>query len=135
MQTTNRSTLSQVVGLTSSSNRAVIPKVTVIAASVLALYFQDLAIIFSDALQDEATSHILLIPLLFLYFIYRKRKMLHAVIPHENTVQPRSIRHFSARAASRTVMLFEWQAPIQKGGNVICQTLTRPLMKQGLRLA
>lgn len=95
MQTTNRSTLSQIVGLANSSTRAIILKVTVIAASVLTLYFQDLIIIFSDALQDEATSHILVIPLLFLYFIYRKRKMLHAVIPHENTAQPRSIRDFS----------------------------------------
>jgi exosortase len=91
------------VGLTSSSNRAIILKVTVIAASVLTLYFQDLIIIFSDALQDEATSHTLVIPLLFLYFIYRKRKMLHAAIPHENTVQPRSIRDFSALSG---VLLF-----------------------------
>jgi exosortase len=87
--------LSQIVGLTSFSNRAIILKAAVIAASVLTLYFQDIIIIFSDALQDEATSYILVIPLLFLYFIYRKRKMLHAVIPHENTAQPRSIRDFS----------------------------------------
>jgi exosortase len=56
-------------------------KTLIIAISILALYSQDLIIIFNDALQNEAINYILAIPFIFIYLIYRKRKMLMVTIP------------------------------------------------------
>lgn len=69
----------------SPSSLVVILKTSSIAIAVLALYYQDLHIIFTDALQNELSSYALAIPFLFAYFIYRKRKMLRATIPTEST--------------------------------------------------
>jgi hypothetical protein len=43
----------------------------------------------NDALQSEITNYMLAIPFIFTYLIYRKRKMLRAVIPLENQNQPK----------------------------------------------
>lgn len=67
-------TTKQLATLKSVSSLAVILKASVITIAVLALYYQDLNIIFNDALQNEATSQVLAIPLLFAYLLYRKRK-------------------------------------------------------------
>lgn len=56
--------------------------VTILAATIV-IFYQDLAIIANDALQSEFMSHILAIPFLFSYLIYRKRKMIRASIPFE----------------------------------------------------
>ena len=64
---------------------ALIIKIITAAAAAIALYSQDLIIVFTDALHDESASHILLIPLIFAYLIYRKRKMLRAVIPAQDS--------------------------------------------------
>jgi hypothetical protein len=49
-------------------------KFSVIAVVVVAVYCQDLSIVFNGALHDEATFHILAIPLLFAYLLYRKKR-------------------------------------------------------------
>ena len=59
-------------------------KIVTITGAVLAIFNQDLTIIANDALQTEFMSYILAIPFLFAYLIYRKRKMLRAVISLEN---------------------------------------------------
>jgi len=51
----------------------------------LALYWQDLIIVGKEALQSELASHILAMPFLVAYFIYRKRKMLRAVLSFESS--------------------------------------------------
>ena len=56
-------------------------KITIVTLATVAMFFQDLAIIFNDALQNETTSYILVIPFLLTYLIYRKRKMIKAAIP------------------------------------------------------
>jgi exosortase len=53
-------------------------KFSVIAAVVVVFYLQDLSIVFGNAFSDEATFHILAIPFLFGYLLYRKRKMVAA---------------------------------------------------------
>jgi len=63
---------------------AVAIKFSVIAAVVIAFYFQDLTLIFRNALSDEATYHILAIPFLFGYLLYRKRKMAGAALTQNN---------------------------------------------------
>jgi exosortase len=89
-------TLSQPSRLQALRNSAVqitILKSAALAFAVITLYFQDLRIIFIDALQNEATSYILLVPILFAYLIYRKRKMLVATTQIESRMQERSTRH------------------------------------------
>jgi exosortase len=60
---------------------AVALKITIITFTTVIVFFQDLAIIFNDALQNETTSYILVIPFLLTYLVYRKRKMIKAAIP------------------------------------------------------
>ncbi|MCW4005709.1 MAG: exosortase/archaeosortase family protein [Candidatus Bathyarchaeota archaeon] len=55
-------------------------KLATISISIIALYAQDLIIILNNALQDDASFHILAIPFLFSYFLYRKRKMVSAAL-------------------------------------------------------
>ncbi|MCJ7431283.1 exosortase/archaeosortase family protein [Candidatus Bathyarchaeota archaeon] len=86
-------------------------KIATVLIATIALFSQDLAIIFTDALQSETTSYLLAIPFLFAYLVYRKRKMLAAVIPLENRNQPRETRHLPAIAGvllSITAVLLYW---------------------------
>ena len=61
-------------------NLALALKIATLASAIIVFYFQDLSIVLVDALNNEATSHILLVPLIFAYLVYRKRKMLRATI-------------------------------------------------------
>lgn len=56
-----------------------------IIGATMAIYFQDLTIIANEALQSELTSHVLAIPFLLAYLIYRKRKTLRAAISFETS--------------------------------------------------
>jgi len=111
-------------------------KVATIIASTLAIFHQDLAIIINDALQNEATSYVLTIPFLFIYLIYRKRKMLRKVIPLENKEQPKKTRHLPTIMGiliSTTAILLYWQGsytftPLQY------HMLTLPIFTVGLTL-
>lgn len=86
---------------------ASIPFLSVQAAAILfgtlALYWQDLTMVANEALQSESASHILVIPLLLGYLIYRKRKMLRAVIPFESSKpMAKDILH---READRSIVV------------------------------
>jgi len=61
-----------------------IKAVTIILITI-AIYFQDLATVANEAIRSEVMSHILAIPFLLAYLVYRKRKMLRATIPLETT--------------------------------------------------
>jgi len=73
-------------------------KAATIAVAVIILYLQDLAIVFNDALNNEATSYILVVPILLIYLIYRKRKMLRATMPTKPENQPKNTRHIPTLA-------------------------------------
>jgi len=45
---------------------------------ILIVYWQDLTILINEALQNEAVSHIILVPLLVSFLIYRKREFVKA---------------------------------------------------------
>jgi len=102
----------------------------------MAIYFQDLNIIFNDALQDEATSYILAIPLLFAYLIYRKRKMLRVVIPFEIANQPKQTKHLATLLGillCTTAIMLYWRGsytftPLEY------HILTLPIFATGLTL-
>ena len=66
------------------ANLNLILKIVTIITATLAIFHQDLTIILNDALISESMSYILVIPPLFIYLLYRKRKMLTAIIPIEN---------------------------------------------------
>jgi len=86
-------------------------KTATVLIATIALFSQDLTILFNDALQSETTSHLLAIPFLFAYLIYRKRKMLRAVIPLENKNQPKETRYLpiiSGILLSITAILLYW---------------------------
>lgn len=55
-------------------------KFSILTFSVIALYLQDLSMIFGGALSDEASFHILAIPFLFGYLLFRKRRMIAAAL-------------------------------------------------------
>jgi len=64
---------------------AVTLKTATILAATIIIFYQDLAMVANDALQSEFMSHILVIPFLFSYLIYRKRKMIKTSIPFESS--------------------------------------------------
>lgn len=57
---------------------AIMLKFSVIVAVVVAFYFQDLSIVFRGATVDESMFHILAIPFIFAYLLYRRRRMINA---------------------------------------------------------
>jgi len=56
---------------------------TSITLAILIVYWQDLTILANEALQSEAVSHIILIPFLISYLIYRKRELVKASFAFE----------------------------------------------------
>jgi len=86
-------------------------KIAAVTIATIALFSQDLTMLFSDALQSETTSHLLAIPFLFAYLIYRKRKILRAVTPIKNTNEPKETRHLpliSGVLLAITAILLYW---------------------------
>lgn len=53
-------------------------KTATMIAATLFLFSGDLIVIFSDALHDETTGHVLVIPVIIAYLVYRKRKTIAA---------------------------------------------------------
>jgi exosortase/archaeosortase family protein len=64
---------------------AVAIKSLFIVGVVVAFFLQDLNLVFKNALGDEATYHILAIPFLFGYLLYRKRAMVSATLKQEGS--------------------------------------------------
>ena len=58
-------------------------KVGAILILVLAVYSQDLTLVANEALHSEIMSYILAIPIMFLYLLYRKRRVIGAAITFE----------------------------------------------------
>jgi hypothetical protein len=58
----------------SGSNSVLSLKLAIIVFATLIIFYQDLALVANDALQSEFMSHILAVPFLFTYLIYRKEK-------------------------------------------------------------
>ena len=74
---------------------AIALKFSIIAIAVVALYSQDLTMVFTGALTNESTYHILAIPFLFGYLLYRKRKMINASLQPAQTVTQGFQKYFS----------------------------------------
>jgi exosortase len=86
-------------------------KISAVFVATIAMFYQDLALLFSDALQNETTSYMLAIPLIFAYLVYRKRKMLRAAIPLNGDHQPKNTRYLDSLAGillAATAVLLYW---------------------------
>ena len=66
--------------LTGSIRKFYIPiiSVSLVILTISIVYWQDLAILINEAVQNEAVSHIILVPLLASFLIYRKRELVKA---------------------------------------------------------
>jgi hypothetical protein len=87
-------------------------KIATIIAATVTIFHGDLALIFNDAWQNETTIYILVVPFIVAYLIYRKRKMLRAVMPLSGNHQPRNVRNlasFTGVLLATTAILLYWQ--------------------------
>ena len=75
--------LSKIKALVAPGMRFAMLKFGVIVFAVIAVYFQDLSLVYADSLQYEGYSYILLIPVLIVYLLYRKRNILAATVLDE----------------------------------------------------
>lgn len=131
----NIKTSFHLAALREPSNLTLATKAAAIAVAVIAIYFQDLNLIFTDALYNESTSHILLIPLLLAYLVYRKRKMLRAAAPtrSRSTASPRYLATLSGILLCATAIVLYWYGsytftPLEY------HVLTLPVFTAGLTL-
>ncbi len=79
--------------LTNYNKATLTLKIAAITLAILAIYHQDLITIANEALRSELMSHILAIPFLFSYLIYRKKKMLKATIPLQEPKRSKNTIH------------------------------------------
>lgn len=66
-------------------------KVMAMLIIILAIYLPDLTFIANEAMHSELMSYMLAIPILFVYLIYRKRKMIQAAITFETPKPTRQV--------------------------------------------
>lgn len=71
-----------------NSSHPIISGSAILLASLI-VYHQDFSILVNEALQSDVTSHILVMPFLLAYLVYRKRKMLRAVASIEPSARAR----------------------------------------------
>ena len=98
MQETKIPTTIKMASALNQHRLAIALKFSVITLAVVALYFQDLSMVFKGALTDESTFQILAIPFLFAYLIYRKRKMINAALQPPQTGTRGFQKYFSTLA-------------------------------------
>lgn len=86
-------------------------KFSTIAVVAVVLYLQDLSIVFNNALHDEAYFHILAVPFLFAFLLYRKRKMIRATVQFRESNGFWQTRHFQTLIGvllSTTAVIAYW---------------------------
>ena len=115
---------------------ALILKFSAVTLLVIALYFQDLSMVFTDALSNEQTYHILAIPPLLAYLLYRKRKMLSAAVRQKESNSNAVAKHFSLLAGILVcaIVLFLYWNVSYTFTPLEYQMLTLPLFVVGLVL-
>nr|MDO8133500.1 exosortase/archaeosortase family protein [Candidatus Njordarchaeum guaymaensis] len=71
-----------------------IVSIFLIILTVLILYWQDLSILANEALQNEATNHIILVPFLAAFLIYRRKELSKALLSAEKLKRKSSLVSF-----------------------------------------
>jgi len=59
-------------------------KLITIMSITLTVYWQDLMIIFTESLYNNFNNYIIIIPMIFIYLVYKLRKVLLATISYNN---------------------------------------------------
>jgi exosortase/archaeosortase family protein len=77
--------VTQLLKLKSASAVSICIKASVVIATTLIFFYNDLSLILANALNDETSLYVLAVPVLFGYLLYRKRKMVRAVISANST--------------------------------------------------
>jgi len=93
------------------SNYFTVLSAFMIVLTILAVYRQDLAIIVNEAFQSEMVSHVILVPLVISYLLYRKRRMIEASIALEKTQETTrtvSLEDFVGLAICISALLLYW---------------------------
>ena len=86
-------------------------KVGFVTALTVALFFNDLIVVFNDAFLNESTNYILLIPFILVYLVYRKRKTLRAVASLDKSNETTKVHHLPIAIGSllaATAILLYW---------------------------
>ena len=109
-------------------------KVLVMLSAILLFYGQDLRAAFLDAFQNESANYVLLVPVIFGYFVYRKRKMLKAVIASDGSARNSTfLVTLSGILLCTTAVMLYWY-----GANTFSpleyQVITLPVFAAGLVL-
>ena len=85
------------------SKIAFIIKIATVLSVTLAVYHQDLIEVGNEATRSELMSYMIAVPFIISYLVYRKRKMLRAVIPFETPNRPKETNNLSTIAG---ILLF-----------------------------
>lgn len=115
---------------------AVTLRVTVIVVFLVAFYLQDLTVIFNDALYSEEVSYVLVIPLLLIYFIYRKSKTLAAVMAYQSSNEQQRTKYLAKLCGvllSVTAVILYW-AGSSRFTPLEFHLFTLPIFAAGLAL-
>lgn len=73
------------------SNYHVLLNLSMITLIILVVYREDLTIVANEALQSEAVSHVILVPLVISYLLYRKREIIKASAALERTRETKKV--------------------------------------------
>lgn len=91
--------------------RLAIMSICAIVLVISIVYWQDLSILFNEALQSEDVSHIVLIPFLVSYLIYRKKELVKASLTLERVSGETkfvSMSHIIGAVFCLTAFLLYW---------------------------
>lgn len=92
----------------SSSQILTLGKIAVLVGSLLAIYWNDFVAIFSEAINNELTSYVLVLPFLIGYLVYRKRSALKAAISFDLSNRKIPLETFEGAIMIAAALVFYW---------------------------
>jgi exosortase len=93
------------------TNYLAISSILMIVITLLAVYWQDLSVLANEALQNEAVSHLILVPFLISYLLYRKKDTVRASLSLEKfqgRLSPVSLNEIIGSAICLSAFLLYW---------------------------
>ncbi len=83
-------------------------KVVVLLGSVIAVYWNDLTVIFNEAFNSDLTSYVLIIPFLVAYVAYRERNVLKASAAFDLSNRKLAVDVLEGAIVMGTALTFYW---------------------------
>ncbi|MGD0160673.1 MAG: exosortase/archaeosortase family protein [Candidatus Bathyarchaeia archaeon] len=124
---------------TRSSNRyplSLVLKIAAFLVAVVLVFHLDLATVAVKAVQNESASYVLAVPVLFAYLLYRKRKMLRAVMPLESQAHTGVMKYLATIGGllltSAALVLYWYSSSMDY--HAAYHILTLPIFAAGLTL-